>query len=70
MSLEVYYPQDIRNAILAAENASLRSSAHDTGQYAQGYRDGVKDTLTTIALAFGLFTPTDEEWAAFRIGGT
>jgi len=80
MGLEVYYPKDIRNALLAAEQSSgaalkaggelLRTpdlsldeggTGHrpGTGQngFAQGYQEGYRAALTTIALAFGLIRP-------------
>jgi len=53
MGLEVYYPKDLRNALLAAEqamNATLPVTGDDGAEYARGYRAA----LLTIALAFGL----------------
>lgn len=55
MGLEVYYPQDIRNALLAAEqatNAALPARTDDL--FTQGYLTGYRAALTTLALAFGL----------------
>ena len=60
MALEVYYPQDIRNALLAAEQASgaaWRAANGEDKEFAQGYREGYREALATIALAFGLFQP-------------
>jgi hypothetical protein len=57
MGLDVYYPQDIRNALLAAEQASttaLMATSLEGDQFAQGYQEGYRAALTTIALAFGL----------------
>jgi hypothetical protein len=62
MALEVYYPQDIRNALLAAEQASgaaWRAANGDEKESGQGYREGYRDALATIALAFGLLRPGD-----------
>lgn len=66
MGLEVYYPQDIRNALLAAEqsnNAAMMAlggeDAADSAQsaFTQGYGAGYRAALVTIALAFGLIRP-------------
>jgi hypothetical protein len=60
MALEVYYPQDIRNALLAAEQASgaaWRAADGEGKEFARGYREGYRAALATIALAFGLFQP-------------
>ena len=57
MSLEVYYPQDILNALLAAEEASnqaLTATGGGRDKFAQGYETGYRAALNTIALAFGL----------------
>jgi hypothetical protein len=64
MRLEVYYPQDIRNALLAAEQASgaaWRAANGEDKEFAQGYREGYRDALATIALAFGLLHPDDRQ---------
>jgi hypothetical protein len=52
MSLEVYYPQDIQNALLAAEQATLTAGAGS--EYLRGYMAA----LNTLALAFGLVKPS------------
>ena len=60
MALEVYYPQDIRNALLAAEQASdaaLMATRSKDDRFAQGYQEGYRAALTTVALAFGLIQP-------------
>ena len=59
MSLKVWYPQDIRNAILAAEQASRAAllAGNPDDQFARGYREGHKAALATIAVAFGLVQP-------------
>lgn len=57
MGLEVYFPGDILNALLAAEQASgaaLRATSQENDEFAQGYQEGYRAALTTIALAFGL----------------
>ena len=57
MGLEVYYPSDIRNAIVAAEQA-VNDTATATGGtsklFAAGYLAGYRAALTTMALALGL----------------
>lgn len=72
MALEVYYPQDIRNALLAAEqanNAALMASCGgsnesclERGEFAQGYEAGYRAALTTMALAFGLLRSGESHW--------
>jgi len=61
MGLEVYYPQDIRNALLAAEQASrtalLAAGGGEDNEFARGYREGYGAALVTMALAFGLMEP-------------
>jgi branched-subunit amino acid permease len=66
MGLEVYYPTDIRNALLAAEQAANATAtavrpAHDgatTGNqddpFSAGFLTGYQAALTTLAVAFGL----------------
>lgn len=57
MALEVYYAQDIRNALLAAEQASgaaWTAAGGEDSEVARGYREGYRAALTTMALAFGL----------------
>lgn len=65
MGLEVYYPTDIRNALLAAEQAANATAkavrpAHDgaTGNqddpFSAGFLTGYRAALTTLAVAFGL----------------
>ena len=57
MGLEVYYSQDIRNALLAAEQASvtaLRAAGDEDNEFAKGYKEGYQAALVTMALAFGL----------------
>ena len=63
MALEVFYPQDILNALLAAEQATasaLQASCEVDARYSQGYGDGYRAALTTLALAFGLLLREDE----------
>lgn len=65
MGLEVYYPTDIRNALLAAEQAANATAkavrpAHDGAignqddPFSAGFLAGYWAALTTLALAFGL----------------
>ena len=57
MGLEVYYPTDIRNALLAAEQA-VNETAHATSSLddpvAASFLAGYRAALTTLAIAFGL----------------
>jgi hypothetical protein len=81
MSLEVYYPQDILNALLAAEEASNQALTATGGRdkFAQGYEAGYRAALNTRALAFGLIrfdgSYEGQDWqptlvsAAFRPSG-
>ncbi len=60
MTLEVYYPQDIRNVLLAAEqacNTALMAASGEDNEFAKGYWEGYRAALTTVALAFGLLKP-------------
>lgn len=62
MGLEVYYPQDIRNVLRAAEQASSAALTAVKGkedEFAQGYQEGYRAALTTVALAFGLIPGPD-----------
>jgi len=64
MGLEVYYPQDIRNVLLAAEQASnsaLTAAKEKNDEFAQGYQAGYRAALTTVALAFGLIPGPDDQ---------
>jgi hypothetical protein len=69
VALEVYYPQDIRNALLAAEQSysvALLVAGGGENSLAQGFQMGYRAALTTIALAFGLIRPDSQgdgrEW--------
>ena len=69
MGLEVYYPTDIRNALLAAEQAvtaTATATRDEDDPFATGFLTGYRAALTTMALAFGLTvrpepTPTERE---------
>ena len=57
MGLEVFYPEDIRNALLAAEqtaNATAQVLGQDNNPFADCFLAGHQAALTAIALAFGL----------------
>jgi len=57
MGLEVYYPTDIRNALLAAEqavNATVDAAGNQDDPFTAGFLAGYRAALTTLALAFGL----------------
>ena len=57
VGLEVYYAADIRNALLAAEQA-VGATAEAAGErdepFTAGFLTGYRAALTTLALAFGL----------------
>jgi len=57
VGLEVFYPSDIRNALLAAEQAmnatADATNSHDDA-FTAGFLSGYRAALTTLALAFGL----------------
>jgi len=57
MSLKVYFPEDIENALRAVEHPTRRllgKVAEGDKQYARGYQAGYHDALAALALAFGL----------------
>lgn len=57
MGLEVYYPADIGNALLPAEqavNATADAARNDDDPFTAGFLTGYRAALTTLALAFGL----------------
>lgn len=74
MALDIYFAEDIRNALLAANEASgdMAYAAIMAGgnvETLRAYREGYKAALVTIALAFGqspetLELPTREQEAA------
>lgn len=64
MGLDVYYPRDIQNALLAAEQAmgsALRVTVANDDPYGKGYQEGYRAALTTLALAFGLVEQVRQE---------
>jgi hypothetical protein len=64
MALDVYFREDIRNALLAAEHAdraALQANHSGTNEYAHGYQAGYQAALITIALAFGLVQPGNDD---------
>lgn len=56
MALEVYYKEDIRNALLAAEQAMSATATASGGddQLVTGFLAGYRAALATLVLAFGL----------------
>lgn len=70
MALEVYYPADIRNALLAAlEAINALFVFMGMSERAGGFMTGYKAALVTIALAFGLIEPLGKEaFAALLLG--
>jgi hypothetical protein len=57
MGLQVYYPADICNALLAAEqavNATALATGSQDDPFTSGFLTGYRAALTTLALAFGL----------------
>jgi hypothetical protein len=60
MALEVFFREDIRNALLAAEHATgatLRAAAARDSAFAQGFEAGFQAALETMAIGFGLIQP-------------
>ncbi len=59
MSLDIWFREDVQNALMAADEASattaaaLRAVTSDP-QYLRAYRQGYRAALATIAVAFGL----------------
>ncbi len=69
MGLNVYYPQDIRNALLAAEqavSATADAASQRDDPFTAGFLVGYRAALTTLALAFGL-TAGQQATAAGRV---
>lgn len=59
MGLQIFYPTDIRNALLAAEqavNATTDAAGDQDDPFTSGFLTGYRAALTTLALAFGLAT--------------
>lgn len=56
MALQVYYPTDIRNALLAAEYAAqaVAQATAEDDLAAVSFLAGYRAALATLALAFGL----------------
>ena len=57
MGLDIYYKEDITNALLAAEqsaNATAIALGGTDDPFAAGFQVGYQAALTTLALAFGL----------------
>lgn len=69
MECGIYYSQDIRKALLAADQATgsaLQVVIGEGNRFVEGYKAGYLAALTTIALAFGLIQPEghtgNQEW--------
>ncbi|MFB0545298.1 MAG: hypothetical protein ACETWB_00160 [Anaerolineae bacterium] len=71
MGLDIWFKEDIANALIAADEASSATAAalsevtNDPGRL-RAYREGYRAALTTLALAFGisplaLMTAPEEE---------
>jgi len=55
MALGIYFSDDIRNALLAADKASTSAAAHCMdGPTLRAYLEGYRAALTTVALAFDI----------------
>lgn len=59
MGLDIYFKEDIRNALLAADEASTSTAracypGPDRSVYLNAFLEGYRAALTTVALAFGL----------------
>ena len=65
MALDIYFREDIVNAILAANEASASTAVAVAGStagnptYLRAFREGYKAALITLALAFGIKLETD-----------
>ena len=76
MGLEVYYPTDIRNALLAAEQAvgaTAEAAGNGDEPFTAGFLAGYRAALTTLALAFGLTVrhePPPAEWRTAHLTAT
>jgi len=71
VGLEVYYPTDLRNALLAAEHAvKVTANASNTKDdpFTTGFLAGYQAALTTLALAFGLSACTSSPMAEWKAG--
>jgi hypothetical protein len=69
VGIEVYYPADIRNALLAAEQAvgATADAAGDKDDpFTTGFLTGYRAALTTLALAFGLVQDSQVQGASER----
>lgn len=58
MGLNIFFKEDICNALSAAYLASSAATMERAGMANESYRRGFMDALSTIALAFGL-SPQD-----------
>ena len=55
MGLDIFFSDDIRNALLAADEASASTAAYcPDGPTLRAYRAGYWAALSTVALAFGI----------------
>jgi hypothetical protein len=71
MGLEVYYPADICNALLAAEqavNATALATGNQDDPFTSGYLTGYRAALTTLALAFGLAAKQAQALSTLLVG--
>lgn len=61
MALEVFWPTDIKNAILAIEEASRAAleAGNLDDQFTRGFQEGHASALIAVALAFGLIQPNE-----------
>jgi len=75
MGLDIWFSEDIRNALLAADEASGRTAIYcPDGPALQAYRAGYRAALVTVALAFGIspaviICPSVEAGALVPISG-
>ncbi len=68
MGLEMWFQEDIENAILAAEEASASTASQFGGnpERVAAFREGYRAALVTIALAFGIRPPERSSLAHHR----
>ena len=70
MALEVWYAEDILNALRAAEqaaNAAAAATGRQDEAFAAGFLTGYRAALTTLALAFGLAARSDDYRTSFPL---
>jgi len=65
MGLDIFFKEDIANALAAAEQAASSVGAYSDDERAVAFLAGWRGALRTLATAFGLSPATSE--SAFRV---